>query len=149
MYLIVCCIVFIDQPAAPRGGARSKSTAGLADDEHWLRNELHELFTFFSHKCLEALLRATRLSLDLLRKRVFFQRYVRPLKQARPRLCPLACLSIPAQCPPAWSTQRIRLVIPAQFPARLVIPVQVAYQRSGVHNLILTPRPKFSRPSLR
>ena len=44
----------------------------LSEDELWLHEECEELFNHFNHKCLDAILRATKLSLDFIRKRVFF-----------------------------------------------------------------------------
>ena len=46
----------------------------LSEDEQWLREECDELFNHFNHKCLDAVLRATKQSLDLIRKRVFFHK---------------------------------------------------------------------------
>ena len=40
--------------------------------EQILKEKCEEMFSHFNHKTLEAMLRATRLSLDLIRKRVFF-----------------------------------------------------------------------------
>ncbi|CAH1796663.1 unnamed protein product [Owenia fusiformis] len=43
-----------------------------SEEEAIIREECKELFNHFNHKNLEAILRATRLSLDLIRKRAFF-----------------------------------------------------------------------------
>ena len=50
------------------------------EDDNWLKEECGELFNFFNHKCLDAILRSTKLSLDLIRKRVFFQQSVAFIK---------------------------------------------------------------------
>ena len=64
-------------------GSHAETTGGgkpnqpkRESEEDWLRNECHELFSTFSHRCLDAIIRATRTSLDQLKKRVFVQRYV-------------------------------------------------------------------------
>ena len=44
-------------------------------EEDWLRNECGELFSIFSHRCLDAITRATKTSLDQLKRRVFVQRF--------------------------------------------------------------------------
>ena len=43
------------------------------EEQQWLRDEIDNLHNFFNHKTLDAILRATKLSLDTIRKRVFFQ----------------------------------------------------------------------------
>ena len=47
-----------------------------AENKHgdWLKEETSELFSHFNHRCLDSILRATRMSLDLIRKRVFVQK---------------------------------------------------------------------------
>ena len=61
--------------ATPRPDTSLESNTSLGDqlseEEQWLKEECDELFNHFNHKCLEAILRATKLSLDLIRKRVF------------------------------------------------------------------------------
>ncbi len=52
--------------------ADAEVASELTEEEQWLKEECVELFNHFNHKCLEAILRATKLSLDLIRKRVFF-----------------------------------------------------------------------------
>ncbi|XP_023932850.1 dynein heavy chain 8, axonemal [Lingula anatina] len=44
----------------------------MSEEEMSLREQCVELKSYFNHRLLDALLRATRLSLDLIRKRVFF-----------------------------------------------------------------------------
>ena len=40
----------------------------------WLKMECEELFMFYSHKCFESLLKSTKSSLELLRKRCLMNR---------------------------------------------------------------------------
>ena len=42
----------------------------------WLQEEHEELVSYFNQQCLDAVLRSTKLSLDLIRKRVFFHKSV-------------------------------------------------------------------------
>ena len=42
--------------------------------EAWLKMECEELFMFYSHKCFESLLKSTKSSLELLRKRCLMSR---------------------------------------------------------------------------
>lgn len=46
------------------------------EQEQQLKQECKELFNHFNHKNVEAIVRATRLSLDAIKRRVFFSRYV-------------------------------------------------------------------------
>ena len=44
----------------------------LSEEDQLFYEECMELFNHFNHKCLEAILKATKHSLDIIRKRVFF-----------------------------------------------------------------------------
>ena len=46
-------------------------------DDNWIKMECEELFKFYSHKCFEALLKCTKSSLEMLRKRCLLNRYVK------------------------------------------------------------------------
>ena len=56
--------------------ANSNPTTAEVGAEQLLREECEQLFNYFNHKNLDAILRATKLSLDLIRKKVFFTAYV-------------------------------------------------------------------------
>lgn len=49
-------------------------TGGENKHADWLKEETNELFSHFNHRCLDSILRATRMSLDFIRKRVFVQK---------------------------------------------------------------------------
>ena len=62
----------IPVPSKETSGSRPP-TSNISEDELWLQEECDELFNQFNHKCLDSILRATKLSLDIIRKRVFIQ----------------------------------------------------------------------------
>ena len=71
----------LSAPMPSLGAVTSKSsnatsTAAEISEEEQLREQCEELFNHFNHRNLESILRATKLSLGLIRKRVFFQAYV-------------------------------------------------------------------------
>jgi len=45
-------------------------------EEHQMRDKLKELFNGFNHRLFDSLLKMARSSIDLLRKRLFYQPYV-------------------------------------------------------------------------
>ena len=53
------------------GSVRTRRETLIVGDERWLVNECHELFAHFNHRCVESLLRATRVTLEMMRKRCF------------------------------------------------------------------------------
>lgn len=61
-------------PGGEEEGEEGTDQEEVDEEETQLRLECKELTTYFNHKLLEAILRATKLSLDLIRKRVFFQK---------------------------------------------------------------------------
>ena len=64
-----------DEAASPVSPARQKLTSMAPNDtESWLKDEITEMFNHFNHKLFDALLKSTKMSLDQLRKRVFFQK---------------------------------------------------------------------------
>jgi hypothetical protein len=54
----------------------STTSCGTTEEQQLFHEECTELFNHFNHRCLDAILRATKGSLDLIRKRVFLQKYV-------------------------------------------------------------------------
>ena len=65
--------LMIPNMCGSEGAVDQSVSVELSEEEQSLNEECMELFNHFNHKCLEAILRATKLSLDLVRKRVFFQ----------------------------------------------------------------------------
>jgi len=45
-------------------------------EEHLMREKLKELFSGFNHRLFDSLLKMAKASIDLLRKRLFYQPYV-------------------------------------------------------------------------
>ncbi|KAI0211059.1 Dynein heavy chain 8, axonemal [Lamellibrachia satsuma] len=51
--------------------ARGRRDSAVIGEENWLKTECDELFAHFNHKCVESLLRSTRVSLEMVRRRCF------------------------------------------------------------------------------
>ena len=69
-----CCHLLTDsETAVTMAVSDAAAVATMSEEEQLLKEECEELFSHFNHRLLEAILRATRLSLDFIRKRVFFQ----------------------------------------------------------------------------